>query len=101
MLPKCNFRSSRVVGRWSGGLGEVPHRGAHCQLVTEGTQAGDDTARYVGEVRMLAKRLAGVGVREMYFHERQAYCEQRIAQGNAGMGKGRRIEYEKTDSSGG
>src|SRR3954469_941143 len=47
---------------------------------------------------MSAKRLARVGVREMYFHERQLYREQRIAQGNAGMGKGRRVEYQKTDA---
>src|SRR5260370_24761913 len=101
MLPYAIFQVSRVVGRLrSGWLGEVPHRGAHCQLVTEGAQAGDDTGRDVGEVRMSAKRLARVGVREMHFHERQAYREQRVAQGNAGMGKGRRVENQKTDAGG-
>src|SRR5882724_640935 len=96
------FQMSDGLAGWarSGWPGEVPHRGPHCQLVTERTQAGDETGRYVGEVGMLAERLAPVDVREVNFHERQTYREQRIPQGNAGMRKRCRIEYQKGDAGG-
>ncbi len=41
---------------------------------------------------MLAKRLASMGIRQMHFDERELHAQQRIAQGDAGVGEGARVE---------
>ena len=79
-------------------LNEVPHRGSHCQLVTERAQAGDDTDRYVGKVRLVTKCLARLRVREVYLHERQADSEQSVAQSDTGVRERARVEYQKRDA---
>jgi len=79
---------------------ELLYGGSHRQLVTERTQAGDDTDRYVGKVRVVPKCFARLRVRKVYLHELQAYPEQSVAQGDAGMRERAGIEYEKADASG-
>src|SRR6202011_5072627 len=82
----------------SGRLGELLHRGSHCQLITERTQAGDDADRYVRKVRVVTKCLARLRVRKVYLHELQAYPEQSVAQRNARMRERAWVEYQKADA---
>ena len=56
------------------------------------SQADDRPERDIGEVRMPAKRFAGVHVRDMHLHERQRDPGQGIAQGHAGVGQAPRID---------
>ena len=46
---------------------------------------------------MFPERLAGVDVRKMHFNERDVARGQGVAQGNAGVGIGRRVEQDESN----
>src|SRR4051812_37499392 len=62
------------------------------QLVAERPQAQDDAGGDVREIRAMAERLARVDVGKMYFDEGQLHAQQRVAQGDAGVGVGARVD---------
>jgi len=84
----------------SGGGGEPLRGGAHGRLVAERPQPGDDPHRDVRQIGMPAKRLAGVRVGQVYFNERYAGAEQRVAQRNAGVREGARVDDHERHSLG-
>jgi len=67
------------------------------QLVTDGTQAADNTDRDVGEIGFPAEILAGVDIGEMHLDEGDLHRQQGIAQGDTGVGKAGRVEDDEID----
>src|SRR5438477_12582603 len=86
--------------RTSGGGCEPLRGGAHGRLVAERAQPGDDPDRTVRQIGMSAKRLAGVRLGQMHFDERYAGAEQRVAQRNAGVREGARVDDHERHSLG-
>src|SRR5690625_2249682 len=67
------------------------------QVVTVGAEAGDGADGDIGKIGMGSKRLARRHIGQMHFDEWQCRAQQRIAQGDAGVGVGGGIEYNATD----
>src|SRR5690348_15493576 len=63
-LPRMSW-----IQRESGRTRQPLERGAHGELVAEGTEPQHAADRDIREIGMPAKGLAGVGVRQMYFDE--------------------------------
>ena len=71
-----------------------------CVAVTVGAKAADHCLRHVAEIGMLPEGLAGMWIRQMYFHERDAHCCECVTQGDARMGEGGRIDQNEAGAVG-
>ena len=56
------------------------------------TQTADDADGQVREIRVMSERLPGMHIGKMHLDEGNRYRRQCVAQGDAGMGVGRRID---------
>src|SRR5512141_664932 len=74
---------------------EVTQRIFQRQFVAVRAQARHHANGEVGEIRMMAEGFARVNVGKMNFDKRDGGGRQRVAQGNAGMGVGRRVDDDE------
>ena len=68
------------------------------ELVTRRTEACDRAERDVREKRFVAERLAGRDIRQVQLDEWDLDRKQRVAQGDAGVSEGGRVEEDHGDS---
>ena len=75
-------------------------RSLQSQLVTQRAEANDAADGDVGKIGVMSERLTGEDVREVNLDERNAHAQQRVAQGNAGVGVGARVDQDEIDAFG-
>src|SRR5699024_2309059 len=68
--------------------------GVQGQPVAQGAEADNGADGDVGKIGMVAKRFARGDVAQVYFDKRQRRGQQGVAQGDAGVGVGGRIEQD-------
>src|SRR5687767_101618 len=71
---------------------EMPAERLEGEPITLRPLPGDDRQGQVGEQELAAGRLARGDIGEVHFHEWYRHREQRVTDGQAGMGVGRRVE---------
>ena len=74
--------------------------GAQREFIALGTQPADHAHRDVGEIGVGAEGLAGMDVGQVHLDEGDGHRQQGIAQGDAGMGEGRRVDEDEADALG-
>src|SRR5688572_657715 len=82
---------------FSSTLREVPRCRAHRELVARLPEPRDVAQRDVAQIRVATERLPGLRIREMHLDERHAYREQRIAQRDARVREGPRVQDDDVD----
>src|SRR5258706_11428165 len=87
-----SFRRSIGVPRSTRLMAHRPHRCLQRQLIHHGPETGDDAGGEIREVRVVPKRVARVDVGQVYLDERHLHRRERVAQRNARVGEGRRID---------
>ncbi len=75
---------------------QATERGAQRQRVSLGPESADHAHRDIGEVGVGAEGLAGVHVRQVHLDEGNRHRQQGVAQGDAGVGEGGRIDDDET-----
>lgn len=69
--------------------------GFQCKPVPGRAETADDTHGLVRQIGMLTERFAGMHIRQMNFDKGYADTQQGIAQGNAGMSEGGRVDDDE------
>src|SRR5699024_12755554 len=75
----------------------VSDGGVQRQVITVGAEAGDGADGDIGKIGMGSKRFARRYIGSLYFDEWQRRAQQRIAQGDAGVGMGGWIKHNAVD----
>src|SRR5574340_594564 len=97
-MPEASTRSMSFFSfrRSMGGpVLEMTQRIFQRQFVSVCAQAGHHANGEVGEIRVVAEGFARVDIGKMNFDKRNGGSRQRVAQGDAGMGVGRRIDDDE------
>src|SRR5687768_5072718 len=102
-MPDCWTRSICVFSLRRSIRSPLPgvlEREGERELVAFRSQPAHDPRRELAEIGLLPERFAGVNVGKMDFDERYRHRRQRIAQGDARMGIGGRIDDDEIDPFG-